>query len=87
MKKDAIKKLLDSLFLQITIIVSYVALTLIATFLTALSMRSMESLLSSIKLVLCIDVVTVALYIVTNTLTIYISRYIDKKGKRKRAHK
>ena len=87
MKKDAIKKLLDSVFLQITIIVSYVALTLIATFLTTLSMWSMESLLSRIKLILCIDVVTVALYIVINTLTICISRYIDKKGKRKRAHK
>lgn len=87
MKKDAIKKLLDSLFLQITIIVSYVALTLIATFLTTLSMWSMESLLSRIKLVLCIDVVTVALYIVINTLTICISRYIDKKGKRKKVRK
>lgn len=81
MKKDAIKKLLNSLFLQITIIISYVALTLVATFLATLSMWSMENLLSHIKIVLCIDAITVVLYILTNTLAICISRYIDKKGR------
>lgn len=79
MKKNAIKKLLNSLFLQITIIVSYVALTLVATFLATLSMWSMENLLSYIKLVLCIDAVTVALYILANILTICISRCTDKE--------
>lgn len=79
MKKDAIKKLLDSVFLQITIIVSYVALTLIATFLATLSMWSMKGLLSHIKLVLCIDAVTVAIYIFANAIALCISRRTSSK--------